>query len=292
MVGHQANADNQKYGGGFVSIGLTRHNLCTMKLIDRLEKRFRRYAIHNLTAVLLGGQFLSIIASIANRDLYGKLVLIPQKVMEGEVWRLFTFIFAYTVSNEPFSFFFTFFYFMFFWMMGNALDYQWGSFRYNVFIFIGVTLTAGAAWVSPNSPTTCTYVYTSIFLAFAYLYPNYQILFMFLFPVKVKWLALLTWFFYLYWLIDGDTDTATRYMVAAGAANFIVFFGPEIFMRLIRGHRHRVRSTEAAIEAEQPFHVCAICGATDRTHHDREFRYMPTDQGTQCICDQCQKGAG
>src|ERR1039458_1082074 len=78
---------------------------------------------------------------------------------------------------------------------GFAEDY-WGVFRFNFFLFIGWALTVGAAFLTPAEPATNLFVAGSVFLAFAYLNPDFELVLFFILPVKVKWLALLTWVVY------------------------------------------------------------------------------------------------
>ena len=61
----------------------------------------------------------------------------------------------------------------------------------------------------------------SVFLAFAWLYPDYQILLFFILPVKVKWVAVMVWIYYLMAFATGDWDKAA---VLAGIFNWVLFF--------------------------------------------------------------------
>lgn len=254
-------------------------------LLDKLERRFRRYAIHNLTAYLLVGQAICVVAAIAQPGVIEKMVLIPSKVLQGEVWRIISFAIAMPAPSTFFGMIFLFFYFYLFYLMGRALEQHWGAFRYNVYIFLGLVLTFAAAWLTPTQPTASIYVYTTIFLAFAYLYPDFTILLFMILPVKIKWLALLTWLMYGVMLLGGDWTQ--RAMIVAGVANFLVFFGPEIVGRVVRAERRRSQETEAIREAEKPFHTCSVCGITDKIAPERQFRYDKRDGETVCICESC-----
>ena len=72
-----------------------------------------------------------------------------------------------------------------------------------------------------------TYLCGTVFLAFAWLYPNFVFHIMFILPVKVKWLAWLTWATYIYGFLKGPN--LARLMIAAGVANFLLFFGRDIY---------------------------------------------------------------
>ncbi len=254
-------------------------------LLDKLERRFRRFAIHNLTTYLLVGQAICVVGAIAQPAVVEKLVLIPAKVLEGEVWRIITFAIAMAAPSSFIGIVFLFFYFYLFFLMGRALEENWGAFRYNVYIFLGLILTFAAAWLTPTQATTSIIVYSTIFLAFAQLYPDFTILLFFILPVKIKWLALLTWIMYAVTLLNGDWTQ--RAMILAGVTNFLVFFGPELVGRAVRAERRRSTVAESKREAEQPFHTCTVCGITDKVAPDRQFRYDKRGDETVCICESC-----
>ncbi len=257
-----------------------------MKLLDRLERRFSRYAISNLTKYLIFGQGIIYLAMTAQPNLVESLRLIPSKVLAGEVWRLITFPVMPAVIH-PIWFILAMWVF---YIVGSAIEQHWGDYRYNVYLLILYIATVAAAFVTPNPLTTNPYFGTSVFVAFAYLFPDFTFLLFFIFPVKVKWLAVLAWIMFAYAFIGGDL--ATRMVVAASVANFFIFFGPEIVSKLVRKRRRMAVDAETAVEREQAFHTCAGCGATDKTHPSIEFRYLPTTEGTQCMCENCMDQTG
>ena len=84
---------------------------------------------------------------------------------------------------------FAFFFWYLFYLMGTVLESTWGAFRYNVYLLVGWAATVAVAFLQPNAPASISFLQASVFLAFAYLYPDFQILLFFILPVKVKWLA-------------------------------------------------------------------------------------------------------
>ena len=96
-----------------------------MTLLDNLEKKYRWFGIPNLTLYIVIGQaFLFIFSMTGQLDL-GRAYLIPELVLQGEYWRLITFLFIPPSS----SMLFTFFALYLFYMMGSALEGRWGAFR-------------------------------------------------------------------------------------------------------------------------------------------------------------------
>ena len=105
--------------------------------------------------------------------------------MHGQIWRLVTFIFISPNSRILFILFSLYFY----WLIGNALENQWGAFRFNLYYLFGMVGTVIAGMITGYA--TNSYLNLSLFLAFALMYPDYQVMVFFILPVKMKYLALL-----------------------------------------------------------------------------------------------------
>ena len=250
-----------------------------MRLLDRLERKFRPYAVPNLTLVIIMGQVLAYILNQSNPQILERMVLVPRLVLEGEVWRLGSFCFVPPITNLLFFFFAM----MIFHMMGSALEQAWGTVRYNLFLMSGYLATVGVAFVYPDQMATNMFIGTSVFLAFAWLYPDYVFYIMFVLPVKVRWLALLTWISLIYALIVGEMET--RLFVLAGVANFLLFFGSEIIQRTRSKGRRIQHKAQASADAKKPKHECVVCGVTDKTDPTIEFRYCSKCEGALCYCE-------
>jgi len=98
----------------------------------------------------------------------------------------------------------------------------------------------------------------------------------------VKWLALVTWLLFAYQLVFGDW--ATRLLILASIANFLLFFGQDLFYRARFGHR-RMKAQVMAVETrDKPMHVCTVCGVTDKTDRTMEFRYCSKCSPPVCYC--------
>lgn len=238
-----------------------------MNLLTRLDRKLGRYAVHNLTMYLVAGQGTALLMGMGAPGFLNALLLVPQAVLGGEWWRLLTFIFTPPAGNPIFAIFAL--YLLYF--MGSALEAHWGAFRYNVFVLIGLLMTIAAAFAFPYSVATNTYVTGSIFLAFAYLYPEYQIYMFLVLPIRIKWLALATWLFYGYEFAAGDW--AGRLLILASVTNFFVFFGGSVYARVRYGHRELKRQSEAIASRNKALHSCAVCGITDKADRTMEFRY-------------------
>lgn len=238
-----------------------------MNIINQLERKFRYLAISNITLYLIIGQGVLFILNMSGKFNLVSVILVPELVRTGEWWRLFTFIFIPPSAHPVFVFFAWYL----FYLMGSALEEHWGSFRFNLFLLIGYVITAGASFFFPAYPATNVFIGASVFLAFAFLYPNFEILIFFILPVKIKWLALLTGIGYVYQIVAGPWPT--RMFVLASMANFFLFFGKDILWRIHAGNRKITWNAKRLSHEGKPFHRCTTCGITDVSHPDMEFRY-------------------
>ncbi len=260
---------------------VARKRLSTM--LDRLERKLGRFAIPHLTLLLVAGQTGSYFLSRARPAFIAQLVLIPDLVLRGEVWRLVTFLFMPPGGGGgTLGLIMVLIALYVFYFIGSTLEAQWGEFRYNAYLFIGWLATVGASFAMPGMIGTNVYLGGSIFLAFAFLYPDYTFLLFFILPVKVKWLAWLTWALYVYQFATGGWGT--RIMIAAGVVNFFVFFGNEIRLRLRQRGRKTTHRVKAKREEQKPFHRCRVCGITDKDDPDMQFRYCPDCEGSPGYC--------
>lgn len=244
-----------------------------MSLLNNLEKKFRRYAVPNVTLYLIVGQVLFFVFVLSGRFILDRVVLIPALVMAGEWWRLLTFLFIPPLTNPIFAFFAWYL----FYLMGNSLEGHWGAFRYNIFLLVGYVVTVGVSFLFPSYAATNIFIAGSVFLAFAYLYPDFQLYIFFILPVKVKWLALLTWIGYAYQMLVGSWST--RLLVLASITNYLLFFGRDIYLNARTGKRRMTTQAREITGKRDAFHKCTVCGITDLSHPHMEFRYCPDCNG-------------
>ena len=87
------------------------NNLNIMKLLNKLERKFGKYAINNLTLYLMIAYAIGYIVNLFNPVLYSYLELEPQLVMQGQVWRLFTWVCTSPQEMGIFLVFMFFFYY-------------------------------------------------------------------------------------------------------------------------------------------------------------------------------------
>lgn len=269
-----------------------------MSWLRRLERQLQPLAIPNLTMLLIAGMIAAFLVSIFNPEIGRLLEFRPQAVLQGEVWRLFTFLIlpGTGVGTNPVSILFFVFFLMFVHLMGSALEATWGTFRYNVFVWIAYLASIGfsmlaAAFMGEDAAGSNLFLYGSMFLAFAWLFPDFEIMLFFFLPVKVKWLGLLDVVILTFTFLAGlATFTAGGWLqcalVLASTVNVSIFLGRDIANYLRNRNRRMLRKLENIGQKPTARHTCIVCGATELSHPDRAFRYCTECQGTPAYCEQ------
>ena len=255
-----------------------------MNLLDHIEKRYRRFAVPHITRYIVLGQVAAYIFIAMEQIDSAQMLLVPKLVLEGQIWRLITFVLK-PPFDDPIGIFFALY---LFYLMGSALESHWGAFRYNVYLLIAYVTTVVFAFFTPGYAATNVFIGGSVFLAFAFLYPDFQLYIMFILPVKIKWLAMVTWAGYFFTVIFGGWSG--RFMVLASILNFLVFFGADVVRKAKHGKRQMARQATRCATKDKPRHCCKVCGVTERSPDKPEFRYCNICQPTTCYCTEHLEG--
>lgn len=153
-----------------------------------------------------------------------KLSFIRDAIFHGEIWRLVTFLLLPPYGNILQAALTLYFYYF----VGTALEGRWGPRRFLIYYLIGALCAILSGFITGY--TTNLYLNLSLFFAFAIQYPDFQLLLFFMFPIKVKWLAVFDGLLYLYFFINGAW--ADRIALIFSLVNLFLFFGGDI-MNLI-----------------------------------------------------------
>ena len=268
-----------------------------MNKIDRFCYTHPRFGIPNLMLIIVIGN--AAVWLLAQMDTTGQIVSLlsgsAQGILHGQVWRLITYVFVPTESRPIWLLLMLYFYY---WI-GTSLERQWGTARFNLYYWSGVLLTAivtivASAISGTGYPVGGTeYVNLSMFLAFAFLFPDTRLLLFFFIPVKIKWLAWLDIAVFVIGIIQsllvGSWLGAILPVVAL--LNFLVFIWPAIdaFIRQQK-YRHNPQTVnfKKAVRQQQQqrgyHHKCAVCGRTDTDYPNLQFRYCSKCAGYRCFC--------
>ena len=267
-----------------------------MNFLNKMERKFGRYAIHNLSAYIIALYVAGyLLYFFAPSSIFGYLTLEPYYILHGQIWRLVTWILIPPESPGIFTIIMLFFYYS----LGNSLEQTWGAFRYNVYIFMGMISTVLGAFLLyaifggnvlfGSALFSTYYINMSIFLAFALSYPNMQVMLYFFIPIKMKWMGILYGFFIVYSFVK--SSWVGKVAIIASLLNFIVFFlmtrdyrrvSPKEIRR--KQNFKRQRNTAKPGNGRQPMHKCAVCGRTELDGDDLEFRYCSKCDGNYEYC--------
>lgn len=263
-----------------------------MNWLDKLEKKFGRFAIPNLTMYLIGAYIIGFGIYYFLPGLFKWLTLEPYFILKGQVWRVISWILV-PPSGSLISIIFIV---LLYYSLGTALERAWGTFRYNVYIFSGILFTvigafalyfiAGTGMIGYGGLFSTYYINMSIFLAFAVSYPDMELLLYFIIPIKMKWMSIVYAVFILYDFIAGNF--ISRVTIAASLLNFVVFFlstkkgySPK---QQMRKKKYQKQSRPHMTYSNGARHRCAVCGRTELDDPNLEFRFCSKCNGNYEYC--------
>ncbi len=243
-----------------------------MTFLDRLERRFGHLAIPGLVRYVMILNILVYLLAIANPGFLSLLTADRAAIWNGEIWRLVSWIFIPSVGPGLFSPLFMIFYVYFTWWIGDMLEANWGSFRLTLYYLLGMLGYVAVALVFGGSSASISLNFT-LFLALATIAPNLEILVFFVFPVKIKWLAIwgLLGLAYLFFFGPVSMQVATTWSLM----NYLLFFAPEIFRRMKSDRvnsQRRAKFDQAVKSAPEYMHHCEVCGANEASNPHEDFR--------------------
>lgn len=262
--------------------------------IDKFCYKHPSFGIPNLMLYIVIGNIIVWLFSMMDSTgmLANYLAFDPAMILHGQVWRLVTFVFIPESSGLWALIFFYFYY----WI-GGTLERQWGTPRFNIFVITGVVLTIIYGFVvyfiTGQSVTVgAYYIYMSMFFSFATLFPDMQVLFMFIIPLKIKWLAIIDAIYFGLMIISLPFPVNLLPVVAI--LNYFIFFGEDIISLFRRnGYVDKKKTVNFRREASRikyeqknmPYtYKCAVCGRTDTDYPNLEFRYCSRCAGYHCFC--------
>ncbi len=250
-----------------------------MNWIDTLERRFGRYAIPGLVKLIVALNALVFILIKLNPAFYNAINLSAEGLARHEYWRIVTFLFI----PQTQSFLWILFALMFLWMLGDGLEQAMGPFRLNLFYLVGMIGTTVAA-IFFGADFSNTMLNLSLLFAFAWYFPDLQIFFMLIIPMKIRWVAWISAAFVGFGMLGGSGSY--RMAVLASLANYFLFFGPAYLANARQQQKtaaRRRKFTEASIPEDEPLHRCANCGRTEEGHPQLEFRVSSRDGHEYCL---------
>lgn len=282
-----------------------------MKFIDKLENKFGKYAIRNLMSYVIMLYAFGFVIQIFQPEMYSAwLSLNAAAILRGQIWRIFTYI-IYPPTGSIFVILISLY---FYYVVGSMLERQWGAFRFNLYFFTGVLLHVIAAifiylvWGMVLEMGTY-YLNLSMFFAFAAMFPDMQVLFMWLIPIKMKWLALIDGIYFAATIFAGlfsdhlSFETIVRLyqvgimankayavMAIVSLLNFLIYATTFRSVRrmspkeVYRRKAYEQKVTKAQMPKNMPRHKCVICGRTEKDFPNLEFRFCSKCEGNYEYC--------
>ena len=261
-----------------------------MNRIERFCYEHPNFGIKNLMMYISIANVAFWVLGAINRPFLSYLSFDAAAILHGQLWRLVTFM-LYPPSTGLLAFIAFYFYY---WI-GSTLEQYWGSGQFTIYFFTGVILTILYGFLiyfitGSSVRLDSQYIYLSMFFSFAALFPDMQVLFMYIIPIKMKYLAIVDAVFFVLAVITNPFPVNLLPIVAV--LNFFIFCGGDLLSH-VRPNRAS-RSTEnfrkesRRIRREQQSrlytHKCAVCGRTDVDYPNLEFRYCSRCQGYHCFC--------
>ena len=273
---------------------------------QRFMLRHRDKGIPNLMLYIVLGNAVVTIMSLLNGGnvLFSLLCFDKDLILQGQVWRLFTYVF--TQSNLGI---YGLLFLYFFYMLGRQTEQFMGTLRFNLYYFCGVLLMDVFAmffyepYAAALYQNMSYYLHLSLLLTFATSRPDAQFLIFFMIPIKA-WVMAVIYLFLVFVEIFNLSYPVLFFphnlfpLVAVG--NYLLFmwrYIPNLLPLSLRKKRMQKQAPSQQThrpepipfrKAEQPRpnynHRCIICGRTDRTNPELEFRYCSRCSGYHCYC--------
>ena len=270
--------------------------------IERFCFKNRDKGIPNLMLYISLGAGLVYLFTMATQNsvLYYYLMFDRELILQGQVWRLISYPLTYNAGNLLL----TAVSLLCYYSLGRAMENIWGTFRFNLFYLSGILMMDIYCMIF-GGYADVYYLNLSLFLSYATMFPNAQFLLFFIIPVKAWIFALLDLVLVLIGLLT-DSFPYNLFSVIS-IANYFLFFGKDVlnvipmswranasrlFKKRPKQQKAKVvpfpnagsyEATTASVKAPYT-HRCTVCGRTDVSNPELEFRYCSRCQGYHCYC--------
>ncbi len=255
--------------------------------------KLSRLAIPNLILYLIILYVVGFIIDLISPGFYeAYLSLNMARILDGQVWRLVTYLACPPSGSLIWMVLLCYIYYS----MGNMLERMWGTVYFNLYVFIGLFANVIAALVIYLFGHGLVYelvpdnLYLSFLLAFAFTLPDARFYIFFFIPIRAKVLGIIYCILIAFELMF--LPWPSKIAVLASVVNFIIFF--TLVKKPIRRVHQAIRfqKFKEAVKAAQPEtrqaarHTCAVCGRTDISNPELEFRFCSKCEGNFEYCSE------
>lgn len=262
-----------------------------LRTIERFFLRYRDRGIPNLMLYIVIGNVIAyfLMSVDPSGTVYRFLQFSREDILRGQVWRLVTYLFIPDTAGGVFGILITALMLFFLYRIGGLLEAEMGVCKFNCFYFCGVLLMDlyGILFRTAFSGSALS---LSLFAAFATLYPNMQILLMYVIPIKAKYLA---WVYLGLTVLESLTFRSLYPIIPL--LNYLIFFASSLHNLLPEGvtlpkpkkrpNANWAKQYQSERSAPKPYtHKCTVCGRTNISDPQLEFRYCSRCNGYYCYC--------
>ena len=224
-----------------------------MSFFVKLEKKFGKFAIRNLPIKIAVVMAISYILWAFVPSFAYKLVFSPYAIMEQhQFWRLFTWVFSPPGDLNLVGILMIFILILF----GQQIEQAMGTFMFNLYIFgawfwntvimLGISIyyyANGSILGMMDVGILAMYFFDyGLFLAFALMYSDARVLFMFFIPIRAVWIAVIDMGLMAFEFMR--TTALNRGSIIAYLVNFFIFY-------LIMGRGVGMRSSNSKAAAKR-----------------------------------------
>lgn len=280
-----------------------------LRRVDIMQNNRKRnfYGFKNLTTILIACYVIGYILEFTNVGLIGYLTLDPYQILHGQVWRVVTWLMVPPSSFDVFTLIMLYCY----WRIGTLLETIWGSRKYTRYIMGGVGLTVLSSFLmlaymkfivglsggylelysAVGSMLFSTYyINISIFMGYAATFPDMMVLYFFIIPLKAKILGYIDFIMLVFYFVMGSVYE--RFAIGAAILNIVIFLltnrvaiDPKQIIRRQMRQAEIKKATKMQTKAAAR-HKCAICGQTEESNPNLEFRYCSKCKGNYEYCQE------
>jgi hypothetical protein len=201
-----------------------------------------------------------------------------ERILAGEVWRVFTFLFTPLASSRfsAFGALFLFFAVQISFLISDSLESAWGATRTTLYILVAwAGLIAAHFAFAPDSAASGRMLYISMFLAFATLFPRVEFMLFLLFPVQVR---ILGWVAAVLLGMNALVNPASLVLAVPALIPYALWVLPDVIhgrKSLVRAAQRRRKFNVAQVPELATFHRCETCRRTERDSDELQFFTLP-----------------
>lgn len=278
-----------------------------MKKLRRSFERFclrnQNKGIRNLMLYICSGNAVVYLLSMISQNNYLYYLLCYDRtlILRGQVWRLFTYPLTMQAGmGGGLNILLVAIMLLCYYSLGTVIERRWGTLKFNLFYLSGVVMMDVFCLFFPNCRADVYYLNMSLFLSYATMFPDATFLLYMIIPIKAWIFALIDLVLVLVGVLQNPFPTNFFPLIAL--ANYFLFFGSDVLnlipvkwqMKLRKLFRMKNSTGPKVIhfkvsnqpkQEKQPYnHRCTVCGRTDVTNPELEFRYCSRCKGYYCYC--------